>query len=244
MHKEEAKLVKEFSRFAHHYDDYSVIQAEVAKTLVAEVPNIKYNTIIDIGCGSGGVYRNIKSNNFLFEKFIAVDLSQEMLSLHPSLGKIVKVCADFNKSKMYKTFSYDRNNILLSSSALQWSEDLDFTLLEFSKRFEKAHFAIFTSNTFKTLHKIAKLKSPIYSSLQLQEIVQKYYSATFEIQQYRLYFDSVRDMFSYIKKSGVSGGEKKLSYRQAKHLMKVYPLNYLEFEVLFVKGENKVKLDA
>ena len=43
-------------------------------------------------------------------------------------------------------------------------------------------------------------------------------------------------MFNYIKKSGVSGGEKQLTYMQTKQLMKSYPLDYLEFEVLFVEA--------
>ena len=46
-------------------------------------------------------------------------------------------------------------------------------------------------------------------------------------------------MFRYIKKSGVSSGEKKLSYAETKQLMETYPLDHLEFEVLFVEAENK-----
>jgi malonyl-CoA O-methyltransferase len=43
-------------------------------------------------------------------------------------------------------------------------------------------------------------------------------------------------MFRYIKQSGVSGGERKLSYTQTKQLMENYPLKYLEFEVLFIEA--------
>jgi len=43
-------------------------------------------------------------------------------------------------------------------------------------------------------------------------------------------------MFKYIKKSGVSGGEKKLSYKEIKKLINNYPLNYLEFEILVLKN--------
>jgi len=41
-------------------------------------------------------------------------------------------------------------------------------------------------------------------------------------------------MFKYIKRSGVSGGKKQLNYKQMKKIMQNYPLDYLEFEVLFV----------
>ena len=66
--------------------------------------------------------------------------------------------------------------------------------------------------------------------------IEKYYNATFEVKNYRLYFETIEDMFRYIKKSGVSGGEKKLGYKQMKQLMDTYPLDYLEFEVLFVES--------
>jgi malonyl-CoA O-methyltransferase len=235
--KQVSKAVKEFSRFANQYDTYNIIQVEVAKTLIAQLPLKAYSTIVDLGCGSGEVYKNIEKKNISFKQFIALDSSQEMLNIHPSGTKIKKICADFNVSDTFDIFTVGENSIVFSSSALQWSRDLDLTLSRLSKKASKAYFAIFTSSTFKTLHQVAEIKSPIYSEMYLKEMIQKYYQATFETRKYSLHFDSVRDMFKYIKKSGVSGGEKKLSYKQTKHLMKVYPLNYLEFEVLFVKAD-------
>lgn len=241
MHNKEkpvSKAVKEFSRFADQYANYNIIQVEVARTLVEQLPSNTYTTIIDIGSGSGEVYKNVEKNDISFEQFIALDLSQKMLNIHPSGKKVKKVCADFNLSKTFDMFTVKQNAIVFSSSALQWSRDLDLTLSRLSKKASKAHFAIFTSSTFKTLHQVADIKSPIYSETELKETISRYYHATFETRKYSLHFDSVRDMFKYIKKSGVSGGEKKLSYKQMKHLMKVYPLDYLEFEVLFVKADS------
>ena len=51
---------------------------------------------------------------------------------------------------------------------------------------------------------------------------------------YKLEFEDTREMFKYIKKSGVSGSRNELSYKQIKALMEQYPLNYLEFEVVFI----------
>lgn len=232
-----SKAVKEFSRFANQYSTYNIIQVKVAKRLVEQLPLDQYLTIIDLGCGSGEVYKNIKKKHISFEQFIALDSSKEMLDIHPSEKKLKKVCSDFNQLKIFDMFSIEEECIVLSSSALQWSKDLDLTLSQLSRKVSKAYFAIFTSATFKTLHQIADIKSPIYSETELKETISKYYDATFETHKYSLNFDSVQDMFKYIKKSGVSGGEKKLSYKQMKHLMKAYPLDYLEFEVLFVKAD-------
>ena len=57
-----------------------------------------------------------------------------------------------------------------------------------------------------------------------------------EVIRYSLSFDSVRDMFRYIKRSGVSGNRNVLTYKGTKRLMETYPLDYLEFEVLFIRN--------
>ncbi|GIU01246.1 biotin synthase [Sulfurovum sp. TSL6] len=235
-----SNVIQEFSRFAHEYDSYNVIQAEVAKALVEKLPLSHYTTLIDIGCGSGEVYKNLEKHNLSFDRLLVLDSSPEMLEIHPSSKKIKKICADFNKLQTFENLSFSPGNLLLSSSALQWSQDLDFTLSEISKKSSHAYFAIFTSNTFKTLHETAQISSPIYSEALLRETIEKYYCAEFEVKKYKLHFESVRAMFHYIKKSGVSGGEKQLTYKQTKELMKNYPLDYLEFEVLFVKATSLV----
>lgn len=231
-----SKVVKEFSRFANQYNIYNTIQIEVAKTLVEKLSSNTYSTLIDIGAGSGEVYKNIERRDISFDHFIALDSSKEMLEIHPSGNNIKKICADFNLSQTFDRLTVENDSVLFSASALQWSKNLDFTLSKLSRKVSQVYFAIFTASTFKTLHDVAKLSSPIYSEKEIKESINRYYDATFQTCKYRLYFDSVRDMFKYIKKSGVSGGEKKLSYQQMKDIMKTYPLDYLEFEVLFIEG--------
>ena len=233
----ESKILKQFSRFAQSYGRYNVIQTEVAKLLVERIPTKFYPTIIDLGSGDGEVYKNLIKKHITFEKFVAWDSSEQMLALHPKGLIIDKYMADFNYQKSYENIKNQKENtLLISSSALQWSEDLDFVFRELSQKASRAYFAIFTSNTFKTLHEIAQIDSPIYTAKELQEVIEKYYRADFELKKYTLVFKTVREMFQYIKKSGVSGGEKRLSYKQSKKVMQTYPLDYLEFEVLFVEA--------
>ena len=228
--------VKEFSRFAHSYNSYNIIQDEVAKTLISLLAKSTYDKVIDIGCGSGAVYKYLLQKNVRVSEFIAIDSSTQMLEVHPEHPSVTKICADFNAEDGF-LFMSDENSLIISASALQWSKDLDFTFSNLAKKSPQAYFAIFTANTFKTIHTISGAKSPIYSIEQLQQNIQKYYKANFQIRQYKLHFLSAREMFRYIKKSGVSGGEKQLSYKAIKSLMNTYPLDYLEFEVLFVRAK-------
>ena len=231
-----SNAIQEFSRYAHEYNTYNVIQAEVAASLVKMLPSQHFTTVMDMGCGSGEVYKNLENIDLTFDHFIALDSSQEMLGIHPSDKRVEKICSDFNRSETFKKFTLENDSLFLSSSALQWSRDLDFTFSEISKKVTHAYFAIFTSNTFKTMHQTACITSPIYSTDILKSTINRYYKAIYELREYKLHFKSVREMFNYIKKSGVSGGEKQLTYKQTKELMKNYPLDHLEFEVLFVEA--------
>jgi len=232
-----SNAVNEFSRFAHQYDQHNMIQTEVAHKLVSRLSGHKYKTIVDLGCGSGAVYSNMEQQKITYDRLIALDSAEEMLAIHPSDPKIQKLHANFNREDTYQKLHSKKDEVtLFSASALQWSKDLDFVFSHLAALATEAHFAIFTSGTFETLHNTAAIDSPIYSKEELKEVIERYYDAAFTLQTYRLEFKTVREMFRYIKKSGVSGGEKQLSYQQMKSLMKNYPLNYLEFEVLFVEA--------
>jgi malonyl-CoA O-methyltransferase len=234
-------IIREFSRFANLYEKHNIIQSQVANKLVSNmIENRYYDSIIDIGCGSGAIYKNIIKRDIKFGKFIGADLSEEMLRLHPDSNRVTKISFDFNSKDSFKKLK-DNYSIVISSSALQWSNNLDFTLKEVSTLSNQFYFAIFTSNTFKTLHSIANIKSPIYQKEYIQKIIDKYYISTYETINYKLNFNSVYEMLRYIKQSGVSGGKKQLSYKETKNIIDKYPLNYLEFEVLFIKAKKRLK---
>ena len=235
--KQTSKVVQEFSRFAHKYDTYNMIQAKVATTLVEKLPRVHYKNIIDIGCGSGEVYKNLQIQKVSVENFIALDSAQTMLDIHPEEKYIHKIAANFNDKDFTEHLPHCDYDLLLSSSALQWSTNLAYTMNALSLLSSLFYGAIFTSGTFQTLHETAGVTSPIYDVKIVQDVMNQYYSDVhFEIHHYRLEFESTRDMFRYIKQSGVSSGERKLNYKQTKQLMENYPLNYLEFEVLFIEA--------
>ena len=233
----QTSAVKEFSRFAHAYDAHNIIQDEVAQVLVDLLPEVHYETVVDMGCGSGAVYTYMLKKHIHASQFIALDASAEMLTLHPIHPSIKKVQADFNTEDAFY-LDLSKENIIISASALQWSKDLDFTFSRLASKTAKAYFAIFTSATFKTLHQTSGVHSPIYSAEVLKNTIDKYYTAQYDIQSYTLQFASIKEMFRYIKRSGVGGGEKQLGYKETKHLMENYPLDYLEFEVLFVRAKS------
>jgi malonyl-CoA O-methyltransferase len=216
---------KEFSRFADDYKAKNIIQKDVARELLDHLKN-DHSTILELGCGHGEIYSNY---NLDYKSYKAVDISSKMCDLHPKGDKLVVDVADFDIDDIF----CDKYDLIISSSALQWSKDIDTLMHKISQATSNIAFAIFTSNTFKSIHNIANISSPIYNKETLIEAITKYFDVEYYTKEYKLEFESNKDMFRYIKSSGVSGGTKRLSIADTKKLIREYPLSYLEFEVIY-----------
>jgi len=228
-----SEVENQFSKHANQYNHYNIIQQIVSKALVREI-GFEPKRILELGCGSGQVFKNI---NFDFEYYKAIDFSQAMCDIHPQNKKLDIVCLNFDTEEFYENIKDDRYELVLSSSALQWSKDLNKIISALSKISNKLNMVLFTSNTFKTIFDLTNKKSPIVSIEEIKNAFDESYDCEYEILNYKLEFDDKKTLFDYIKNSGVSGSSNSLSFKEAKYLYKNYNLNYLEFEVVFIKGD-------
>ncbi len=220
----------EFSRYAAEYGSRNVIQRHVAHKLINSIETHP-RRILDLGCGNGTLFSLI---DWEIEHFVGVDFSDSMLSHHPSSPNVELILGDFNDPELFERLKDEHYDRIYSASALQWAEDLESVIESLASLNTPMSLAIFTAGTFKTLHECAEVTPLLRSSDEVMAIAEKHLDAQFEVLHYTLEFDSVREMFSYIKRSGVSGGRKVLDFAQTKRLMETYPLNYLEFEVVFI----------
>ncbi|DAB39516.1 MAG TPA: methyltransferase [Sulfuricurvum kujiense] len=220
----------EFSRYAAQYGSRNVIQRLVAQKLIASTPN-QPKRIVDLGCGNGTLYSLI---DWEIERFVGVDFSEQMLEHHPKNSNVELLLGNFNDPLLFESLSEERFDRIYSASALQWADDFERVIQSLASLNTPMSLAIFTSGTFKTLHECAGVTPLLRSSDEVMAIAEKHLDARFEVLHTTLEFDSVREMFRYIKRSGVSGGRRVLDFSQTKRLMETYPLNYLEFEVVFI----------
>ncbi|MDY3201199.1 MAG: methyltransferase [Arcobacter sp.] len=225
----------QFSKYANEYKNHNIIQQIVAKSLVREL-KFQPKRILELGCGSGQVFNHI---SWEVEFYKAIDASSSMCELHPKANNIEVKCLNFDTQDFINEIKNDSYDIVLSSSALQWSNNLAKIIEHLSYITKEINAVLFTSNTFKTIQEITNTKSPILDEDSIKEAFSKFFNCEFETILYKLEFDNKKDLFDYIKKSGVSG-EKSLSYSDSKKLYKEYPYNYLEFEVIFVKTISKL----
>jgi len=224
------KISTEFSKNASNYNNLNEVQNLVVKKLLSLVSS-KPQFILDLGCGSGALCKSI---DWKYEKFIGVDFAPGMLELHPKSSNIESIYGNFNDQALFDNLITNSYDYIFSASALQWADNLDETFKNIQSLNAPVSMAIFSSKTFATLNKTASISSLLKSADEIQTVQEKYFNADFEIVNYKLEFESVRDMFKYIKRSGVSGSRKVLSFKETKKLMNEYPLTYLEFEGVFI----------
>lgn len=228
-------IKNQFSKYANEYRNHNIIQQIVAKSLVREL-KFQPKRILELGCGSGQVFNHI---SWEVEFYKAIDASSSMCELHPKANNIEVKCLNFDTDEFINEIKNDSYDIVLSSSALQWSNNLSKIVEQLSSITKEINAVLFTSNTFKTIQEITNTKSPILDENSIKNAFSEFFNCEFETILYKLEFDNKKDLFDYIKKSGVSG-EKSLSYSDSKKLYKEYPYNYLEFEVIFVKTISKL----
>jgi len=223
---------KQFSKYAKQYNNHNIIQQIAAKSIVRDITN-EPKRILELGCGSGQIFKHI---SWPIDFYKAIDFSASMCELHPKASYITVECHDFDDDSFHNSIKDEEYDLVISSSALQWSKDLKRIVKQLSQISEQINVALFTSNTFKTIQDITGSTSPILSQEQIKEAFLEYFNCEIEVYNYNLEFDNKKELFDYIKKSGVSGANSKLNFKESKLLLKKYDLNYLEFEVIFIKG--------
>lgn len=120
-----------FNRAADTYDHAAVLQQEIERRLVdkLEYINIAPCYVLDLGCGTGIGSRAL-SDCFKKSTVVSLDIAESMLAVAKNRKAWLKkhrfVCADMEQLP-FKSGLFD---LVFSSSALQWSNDLDRTFCE------------------------------------------------------------------------------------------------------------------
>jgi len=226
------KIERSFSQNAKDYEEVNTIQKKVVEQMCHHIKE-QPRTILDIGCGSGSFY---KRANWPIEEFVGIDFAQGMLNEHPKDDNITLYLADFNQKETFKMLKeHHQFERIVSASALQWATNLDATLHEIASFQTPVTLAIFTANTFKTLYQTAQIPPLLRGANEVENLLRKHFpKGELHYLHYKKEFASVREIFRYMKKSGVGAGRNLLGYKEMKWLMQHYPHHFLEYEIILL----------
>ena len=147
---------KFFDNAAKSYDNAAILQEEVARRLLERLHYMRHQpeTIVDLGCGTGKALRGLQKA-YPQARVHAVDLSQQMLKRAGAnyrwLSTKRRVVADMERLP----FAEDSFDLVFSSLALPWCNDLNLALAEFARVSRPGALILFTSFGPATLGELA-----------------------------------------------------------------------------------------
>jgi malonyl-CoA O-methyltransferase len=137
---------KFFNRAAKSYDDAAILHEELLNRLLQRLQYIRHQpeTIIDVGCGTGKAVRGLQKA-YPRARICATDIAYEMLlqarSRFRLLSKKRLVSADMERLP----FAGQTFDLVFSSLAMHWSNDLGATLREFARVSRPGALLMFSS---------------------------------------------------------------------------------------------------
>lgn len=193
----------------------------------------RFSRVLDLGCGAGILPQAMKQEGILIEDYTGCDISQAMLECLSSPYATYRLfCQDFDECLIQSP----KVDLIVSSSALQWSLDLSYTLSLIAKHRSKVALSLISSNTFKELHSFLGTKSPLMEVQNMQELLLNFFDGEIEIINQDLIFDHSSELISHLRNSGVMGGGV-AGYKKAKRLLGY--TGKLTYESLIFLGSSK-----
>lgn len=170
-------LIKEnirsrFNRAALTYDAHAVIQPDIGKKLIALLNQYTFKSdfIIDLGCGTGTVTKNL-IEKYAYKQFFAIDIADTLLLQ----AKDKLALYDINiHSNDFESFSYDGIlfDLIFSNMALHWSSNLQNTFNHIAQQSSHHGIIAFSLPLTGTLTELETLSiNAFYSSKSVLKLL-------------------------------------------------------------------------
>ncbi len=165
------KVRKSFDKAATTYQEYAVLQKQVAAGV--EHLCMRYGAqnaaqLLDLGAGTGFVTLPLL-HACPNSQVTALDFSQNMLNTMPDHKNLTKVCADFRSLPLEN----DTYNIVSSSLALQWGQDLNALFKGVQQVIAKDGYLIFATLLENSLHELRACWKQVDGEDHINQFVDK-----------------------------------------------------------------------
>lgn len=145
------RLKDNFSKHAHLYDLYAVVQNTAAQRLIDSFVRTGFSNILELGCGTGN-YTSLLRERFSGAKLRALDFSPDMIKIARQKLKdknVEFVVADAESFSLRGPFDCITSNV-----CFQWLEDLGDALIKYKTLLSQGgvlSFSLFGPGTFREL---------------------------------------------------------------------------------------------
>ncbi|MCQ8212370.1 methyltransferase domain-containing protein [Cetobacterium somerae] len=188
-----------FEKQFKNYDYNAITQKKVAEKLLTFIDNSeKYDTILELGCGTG-----------VFTKTLCENLKFNHLDLNDIFNT-----QEFFKDIAYRNFFIEnmellelkKYSLIVSSSAFQWVDDLETLIQKISKNTSQLIFSIYSKGNLIEILNHFGVSLNYKSTNEIYKILKKYYTfVKFQEDEFILEFPTPLKALKHLKETGVTG---------------------------------------
>lgn len=251
-----SKIARNFSRYAHLYDQYAAVQNQAALKLAGFLKNNNFSKILELGCGTGN-YTLLLREKFRGARIKALDISEEMVSV--AQNKLKNKDVEFVAADAEKPIPDNDFDLITSNACFQWLTDPGKALRGYAKLLRRGgavYFSIFGPQTFCELNTALKsvrgesgLDAAYFCNRDSLKAMLKDNFKSVRINEvcYQEVFSGLKGMLEKIKYSGIRGnglgGKVYFSRTLLARLEKAYLDRFQEiratYQVFFCRGEKR-----
>lgn len=230
MNIETFQIARRFAQAGQSYDEHAVIQKKIAKNLMQLISqHLQRNSlerVFEIGCGSGNL-----------TKFFMEQIQTEKLFLNDLYPEVKQHFDDKNQLEWWLgdaefiTFP-DKQNVIMSSSALQWMHDLEGMFNKTAKALNVGGlfcFSTFGKNNLREIKALTQQGLDYYDLIEIQTQLEKQGFQVLHISEHIecLNFKHPKHILQHLKATGVTATASK--FRWTKQSLETFCQGYRQF---------------
>lgn len=229
LNKADKDLIKKrFEKSLSTYTQNAIVQRHMAAELLANLikyRNKNFNSMLEIGCGTGVLTKKIINKLSYEELFINDMIEQPINEISTFSDKIKKLPGDC------ENIPFPNNlDLVISNATFQWVEDLNSLLNKIHSSLKSDGILAFTTFGRTNLYQIKILtgKSLNYWNKQtIEDILGKNFRIIYSHEEtINIEFNSVYDILTHLKLSGVNSLEET---KWTKNDLKIFGGKYNKF---------------
>ena len=156
----EESIIASFSKYAHSYDRYALLQKSMAERLATYLPEIAPSHILELGCGTGVFTRHLLT--MPINKLTLNDISPVMIDTLKS-----RLCIPSNTKFLIgnaEKISFGKTDLICANAVFQWFLNPMVTLTHLKSSLNKTGtllFSTFGPETLMEFRETAKIINPV-----------------------------------------------------------------------------------
>ena len=194
-------------RFAKNLDSYdknAKIQKRMAERLLSFVGNRSPKKILEIGCGTGFLTKQI-CNNLSYEIFEAIDIVEACKSyLYKISEDIIFTPADIEVFLKDSNETYD---LIISNASLQWVEDFENVVNALKERLNTGGELVFSTFGNENFREIYHVIGTTLNYFSCSELMKMFPNSVIEPEIHIMAFENPKEVLRHLQQTGVNAVE-------------------------------------